>query len=76
MFEGPKCLSSHRYYTLGTAMKKKVPTVNVRHYKHSYLQQDELSKKDKEILAVELIPHVRVYCSMITFFLALKTRLI
>ena len=24
MFEGPKCLSSHRYYTLGTAMKKKV----------------------------------------------------
>ena len=59
MFEKPKCLSSHRYYALGTTMKKKVPAVNVRHYRHSYLQQDDLRKRDKKMLAIELIPHGR-----------------
>ena len=56
MFEGFKCLSSHRYYALGITLKKKVATVNVKLYKHSYLQQDELKKGDKEMMT-GLIPH-------------------
>ena len=59
MFEGFKDLPSHRYCAFGTTMKKKVLAVNVRHYKHSYLQQDDLRKRDKEMLAAELIPHGR-----------------
>ena len=59
MFEGFKDLPSHRYYAFGTTMKKKVLAVNVRHYRHFYLQQDDFRKRDKEMLAVELIPHCR-----------------
>ena len=57
MFKGFKCLPSHEYYALEITLKKKVVAVNVRLYKHSYLQQDELKKGDKEMMTVGLIPH-------------------
>ena len=57
MFEGFECLPSHGYYALGITLKKKVAVVNVRLYRHSYLQQDELKKGDKEMITVGLIPH-------------------
>ena len=66
MFEKPKCLSSYRYYAFETTMKKKVLAVNVRQYKHSYLQQDELKKSDKEMLAIKTYNSIFKNCSTVS----------
>ena len=46
IFEWFNCLPSHEYCALRITLKKKVAATNVRLYKHSYLQQDELIKSD------------------------------
>ena len=71
MFEVFKFLPSHGYYAFGITLKWKVAVVNVRLYRHSYIQQDELTKGDKEMLVAELIPHnnsIFTNCSSLTFF--------